>query len=128
MAEQNNLPAKIEKKEESLFDEVKGEMLASAAQAIIPKIIPFVEPAMDEFDKYLGDNDKLILIRKIKDCPSMVIILDNNKGGYTIEMDKSQGVEIFDVDEEAVNATYGVREFIEKLFSGELIKEMKNKK
>jgi hypothetical protein len=72
-----------EKKETTPAGEmIKGfesDMAESLISGVLPKIKPFIKPMLSELNKYLGDEDKTIIIRKKGDKSALVIIFDNTK-------------------------------------------------
>ena len=58
--EKNNLPAK----KDNFLSDIQGEIFASTIEGLIPKIKPFIAPAIEKFKEFLGDNDKTIVIRR----------------------------------------------------------------
>lgn len=116
---QTNLPVK---KEEGMFAEIQNEMMASLIEGILPKIKPLIKPALDGLAKYLGNNEKIILIRQNSvGSSTKVIVLNNTKfPGYSII--NEEGQQTVSVDQACIEGVYDSNEFIEMLFSGKLSK------
>lgn len=133
--QESSLPLKTEakilkvEKKENIFTEIQEEMFASTIEALLPKIKPFIKPAVGKFEEFLGDNEKTIIIRKLKGGSPTVFIFDNKIGNYKIEVDPSNSVSIFTASQEPspVIDIYDVNLFIEMLISGQLMKNMKDK-
>lgn len=90
----NNLPAvqnstelvivEQEVKEMSFMDSAREAALMSLVEGILPKIKPFIDPAVKKLEEYFGDDSKMFLIRRTKGKAAQVIVLDNTKGSYLI--------------------------------------------
>lgn len=80
---------KVDKTEEvveevSFMDTAKQAALMSFVEGILPKIKPFINPAVKKLEEYFGDDEKVFLITRKKDRAARVIVLDNTKGSYII--------------------------------------------
>lgn len=71
-------------KEMSFMDTAKEAALMSLVEGILPKIKPFIDPAVKKLEEYFGDDEKIFLIRRTKGKAAQVIVLDNTKGSYLI--------------------------------------------
>lgn len=104
-----------------LFDKIKEDMLMEVVESALPKIKPFLEPAMQKLNEWLGDDSKLIVIKRNKNASTKVIIFDNTKGEFEIKSGKEK---VFTADKESIIGVYDVDDFISKLISGDISKLM----
>jgi hypothetical protein len=109
----------IEKKEAGLFDKIKDDMLMEVIEGAIPKIKPFLEPAMVKMNEWFGEDEKLIVIRKNKGQSAKVIIFDNKKGEYEIRSGENK---IFTADKECIVGVFDIEEFMSKMITGDISK------
>jgi len=111
----------MEEKKSSLFDKVKEDMLMDVVEQALPKIQPFLVPAMEKMNEWFGEDEKLIVIRKSKGQSTKVIIFDNKNGNYKIE--KSSDKNTFEAySKESIIGVYDISEFVTKMISGDLTK------
>lgn len=104
-----------------IFDKVKEDMLMEVVESALPKIKPFLTPAMQKLNEWLGDDSKLIVVKRNKNATTKVIIFDNTKGEYEIKSGKEK---VFTADKESIIGVYDVDDFISKLISGDISKLM----
>lgn len=116
-------------KPKSIMTELQEEMLGSFVEGALPKIKGFIAPAMKKFQEYLGKNEKRIMIQQLPNGTPMVFILDNTKGKYEIIHDAEKGTDSFtgSKDPSPILAVYDVMDFMQKLMTGDLMKEISNK-
>lgn len=110
------------KKEGGLFDKIKDDVLMEVIEGAIPKIKPFLEPAMAKMNEWLGDDDKLVVIRKNKGQSAKVIIFDNKKGEYEIKSGENKS---FTADKDSIIGVFDIEEFMTKIISGDISKLMR---
>lgn len=116
----SNLPAK--KEETSIVDTMKEQVMMEVIDSILPKLQPFIAPAMEKLNEYFGDDEKIFIIRRSKGQAAKVIVLDNTKGEYSIsnEVDVTgKLVKSFTADKEAIINVFDTGQFVQKLLSGE---------
>lgn len=113
----------LAKKEGGLFDKIKEDVLMEVIEGAIPKIKPFLEPAMNKMNEWLGDDDKLIVIRKNKGKSAKVIIFNNKKGEYEIKSGKDK---LFTADKESIIGVFDIEEFMTKIIGGDISKLFSN--
>lgn len=101
-----------------IFDKVKEDMLMEVVESALPKIKPFLAPAMEKMNEWFGEDEKLVVIRKSKGQTAKVIIFDNTKGDYEI----NKGKNIFTADKETIIGVHDIEDFMAKLISGDLTK------
>lgn len=120
----------VKSDKKSMFSDVQEEMFGTLVEGLIPKIKPFIKPAVEKFREFLGDNEKIIVIRQLKGGSPTVFVLDNHIGDYHIENSAEEKKNIFTASgtPSPVKDIYDVNLFIEKLLTGELMKELKDKK
>jgi hypothetical protein len=106
-------------KSDGIFDKIKEDMLMEVIEGALPKIKPFLAPALEKFNEWFGEDDKLIIIKKNKGASIKVIILDNNKGEYEI---KNGDNKCFSVQKESIIGVYPIDDFMGKIISGEFTK------
>lgn len=102
-----------------LFDKVKEDMLMSMVEGILPQVKPFLAPALEKFNEWFGEDEKLIVIKKNKGGSIKVIILDNSKGEYEIRNGENKK---FSAPPDAIIGVYPLDDFMEKIISGEFTK------
>lgn len=115
---ENKLPVKPD----GLFKDMQDEMMQSFIEGLLPKVKPLIKPALEGLKKYLGNNEKLILIRQNSETSSTkVIVLNNVKfPGYSIINEENE--KTVSVSPECIEGVYDSDEFIEMLFSGKFSK------
>jgi len=116
-----------EKEKESSVESVFKQGEETLQQQIAIKAIGLVKPMLQdccgEISSYLGDNEKVILIRKTKkDSPVGILVLDS-KANFEI---KGGDVFSFTGDKAALLKYYTAEEFVELLLTGRL-KELTEK-
>lgn len=123
-----------EEKPKTMFSEIQEEMFGTAIEAMMPKIMPFIKPAMEKFSQFLGDNEKTIIIRRLKNGNPSVFIFDNTKGSYAISNDSATAENKFSgsagvgAENSPINQVYDISMFVNKLLTGELLQYFKDKK
>jgi len=113
--------------EKSEVDKVFSQGEETLQQQVAMKAIGLVKPMLEdccgEISSYLGDNEKVILIRKTKkDSPVGILVLDSKsnfeiKGGNEFK---------FTGDKSALLKYYTAEEFVELLLTGRM-KELTEK-
>ena len=111
--------SEVAKKEGGLFDKIKDDMLMEVIEGALPKIKPFLEPAMVKMNEWFGEDDKLIVIRKNKGQSAKVIIFDNKKGEYEIRSGENK---TFTADKESIVGVFDIEEFMSKMITGDISK------
>ena len=96
---------------------VKDEVASTMIETLLPKIKPFIKPAVDKIQDYLGDNDKFVIIRRLKVGKSASVIIFDNNTEY--EISNKDGKRTFTAGEETVINVFNVEEFIDALLKGE---------
>lgn len=118
-------------KKNVLLEGVKDEVASTLIETVLPKIKPFIKPAVDKIQEFLGDNENFVIIRRLNNKVSAQVIVFDNSKKYEI----SNGVESFDKDGNKINAdkkkifkaidndavvnVFNVEEFINALLKGE---------
>ena len=114
-----NTPIKNEEPTATVFDQMKEDALIGLVEGLLPKLKPFIEPAMAKLEDYFGDDEKIFIIRRSKNSRAKVIVLDNTKGeGYNIANEISEDGVItkkFECDPESVIQVYDTGIFVQKL-------------
>lgn len=105
---------------ENIFDKVKEDAFMSLIEGALPKIQPFLKPAVEKMNEWFADDSKLIVIKKNIGQPVRVIIFDTKKGDFEISQANGKGV--FTADKESIVHVLEVEDFMTKLISGELTK------
>lgn len=118
-----NTPIKNEEPKSTVFDQMKEDALLGLVEGLLPKLKPFIEPAMMKLEDYFGDDEKIFIIRRSKNSRAKVIVLDNTKGeGYNIANEISEDGVVtkkFECDPTSVIQVYDTGIFVQKLLSGE---------
>ncbi len=117
----------IVKKESSIFDQAKESLLMEVVEQAIPKLKPFLVPAMAKMNEWFGEDEKLILIRKNKGGKAQVVIFDNSVGDYEIKKDAVNNINIFTADQKCIMGVYPIEDFVEKMITGDISKLMEGK-
>ena len=112
------------KPKNALMAEMNEGLVSSLVETIMPKIKPFIEPAMAKFNEFLGNDEKTIIIRKLGENSASVIIFDNNKldeVGYNISYNSNERKFTCE-KQETVFTMESIDGFINKLLTGEFSK------
>lgn len=109
-----------ENKENSIIDNLKGDMVMNLIGDFLPKIEPFIKPAITSLEEYFGDDEKLVVIKKSV-SGIKVIILNNKVGNYNISSGENHE---FKVEKESLISVLDMQEFIKSLLSGQLLANM----
>lgn len=91
-------------------------MLQQFISSILPKLEPAIKKASGALSEYLGDNEKIIILRQLKKGSAPMVIILNNKKNFNITGEN------FSADQDSVEQIFNVTEFISKIFSGEFTK------
>lgn len=91
-------------------------MLQQFISSILPKLEPAIKKASGALSEYLGDNEKIIILRQLKKGSDPMVIILNNKKNFNITGEN------FSADQDSVEQIFNVKEFISKIFSGEFTK------
>lgn len=91
-------------------------MLQQFISSILPKLEPAIKKASGALSEYLGDNEKIIILRQLKKGSDPMVIILNNKKNFSITGEN------FQADKDAVEQIFNVTQFIGKIFSGEFTK------
>ncbi len=111
----------------NVFDKIKEDVLMDLVEGAIPKIKPFLVPALEKMNEWFGDDTKTIIIKKNKGQKAKVVIFDNTKGEYKIEKSESKEINIFTADQECIIGVYEIEEFMTKMISGDITKLLPGK-
>lgn len=111
------------KENESIMDKLKGDMMIGMIEEALPKITPFLAPAIEKMNEWFGDDEKVVVIRKIKGQPAKVIVLKNNIKNAGYEIKKSDKENVFSADKEVVGDVFNIEEFVQKMMTGDLFKK-----
>lgn len=108
-------------KKKALLGGIEDEFIASTIESFIPKLKPMIKPALEKFKKYLGDNDRFICIRQMKESSVATVIIFNNKakGRYMVVNNGDTGEKVFEADQVTVEGVYNIEDFVEKLLTGD---------
>ena len=75
---------KLDKKESpSVVDKMKDQMIVGAIESILPTIEPFLKPSIEKLKEFIGDDDKILLLRSINK-KVFIFVIDGTKGEYVI--------------------------------------------
>jgi len=108
---------------ESVFKQGEETLQEQIAIKAIGLVNPLLKGCNEEISTYLGDNEKVILLRKInKDSPVGIFVLDA-KGNFEI---KGGEKFVFTGDKAVLLKYYTAEEFVELLLTGRL-KELTEK-
>jgi hypothetical protein len=114
----NDEPKEAGKKTPSLFAKINEDTGKMLIESLLPKILPFVESAEEKLNEFLGENEKTIIMFRMKG-KTKVLILNNSSGEYSIAnsaIDKSKNE--FMVDEDAIEKVLDVKELAQQLLTG----------
>lgn len=78
--------------------------------SIIERVKPLLIPALEKLEDYMGEDEKMIIIRKPKDAKGYVVILDT-KDITSFKLARSD------------YKRHKMRDFLEKLISGKISEE-----
>lgn len=118
MSEKNE-PGQGGKSTPKIFAKINEDTTKMLLESILPKLLPFVESAAVKIDEFLGENEKTIVMFRIKG-KTKVLVLNNTVGKYAIVNDSVNKQENkFSVEEDSVENVFDVKEFAEKLLRGD---------
>lgn len=124
-AKNSNLPAKLETsvvKKNPLLEGIKDEVAQTMIESILPKLKPFLKPAVEHIESFLGDNDNLVVLRvPKKGKTSQVVVLDNNEPlEISVRIDEKTGQvhKKFTASSKAVKEVFETHVFLELILSG----------
>jgi len=129
--ENNNLPAVIQTTELSAKEEMEQEIGLTFIENLLPKMKPMIKKLREELGKFLGKNEKLIVIRQLEGSTPQVIIFDNGKkfiiqGGLdnTDDPAKKKRFSVFKLEDgkTAIDNTFDTDQFAEMLLKGDFSK------
>lgn len=113
---ENNKIANILKEQETTI----GQEVAMRALGLVK---PMIKDVCKQLSDTLGDNEQIIVIRKIKaDSPVSILVL-NTKEDFTIKGGEKFS---FDGNKKAINKYYIAEEFVDLLLTGRMT-ELTNK-
>lgn len=104
---------------------IKDEILASVIEDVLPKLQPMIAPAKRELEKYLGSDEKLILLSKASEGSSAKVIVIKTDSNLLIQ-GKKLGRK-FTCEKEAIEHVFNVDEFVEMLLTGKLTEFLNDK-
>lgn len=93
--------------ERSLVRKAQDQMEQEIASQIIDMVKPALKPALEKLNEYLGDDEKMIIIRRPKDMDTVVAVIETDK------------VEKFSLSTDEYER-YSAKDFVENLLSGNL--------
>lgn len=118
-----------QKKSNALIDSLQEDVAASFLEGIMPKLKPLIEKAMESLGVYLGNNDKIFLMRKLPGKKIQVFVFDNNQSNYHLSNDVDRNPKMqfganvpkngVEPDGDATLMVIDGEDFITKLISGE---------
>ena len=85
-------------KEKTMTEEMNSMLLEEAGLALLPKLIPKLGFVRDKLSKFLGDNEKIILLKKQKGTDKIFLLIIETKGIESMNFDKEL-MNVFPVDE-----------------------------
>lgn len=101
--------------ENSIINKMQGALGAEFLEGVIKQLDPFIDPMIQGITESLGDDEKMILLRRNKkDGKAYVHVIDTSK------------VESFKIKENGIIETIAGADFIKSMLSGDL-KEMMTK-
>lgn len=113
----NNLPAKVE----TGLDIIKQQEADAGLfflEGLIHKLAPQIAGMNDKISEYLGDNEKIIILRKKdKNSPPVVITFDTAKY-LEIVFNKGDVKKLFTAEPEAILNSTDVGQFLQNLLTG----------
>lgn len=105
------------KKEKSMMDEMKEDLMKdfidSVGPTVLTKLGPFIKPAMKQLADELGDDEKFLILRKDKENDLLYFCVINTSSIKAFEITSPP---------EIVLPIREGTEFIERLLKGELMK------
>lgn len=127
-----------ENKEETktpIIDMMQESTVRSFVEGALPAVLPMLEPLSQKLDEYLGDNEKIIIIRRSNsNSRATVLVLDTSKE-FTVKGAEKKEDRVFSMkaklDEEGnkvpipVIYYFNTAEFVKELLSGKFTKEQK---
>lgn len=117
---------------------MEDQMMGAIVEKILPIVKPIIEPVSKKLSDYLGNNEKIIIIRQLSGkVGTQVMVFDNSKnftiqGGdnkkFDVELkDKSKVYHPEDNPPAALIEFYNVQDFIQALLTGEFSKILNDK-
>lgn len=107
-------------KKEGMEGEMQSEVMEGALELLMPKILkmvkPFVEPGIKKLGDELGEDAKMLILRKDKETGTLMF--------FVIETDTIKEFELSKNPMLVVPIVEPLK-FIEKLIKGDLLKEEK---
>lgn len=103
-----------------IFDKIKEDVFMEVIESAIPKIKPFLVPALEKLNEWFGNDEKIIVIKKFGDKKLKVVIFDNNVGEYEIK--NSKDGKVFTSDPDSIVGVHDIESFMEKIITGDLTK------
>lgn len=123
---ENNLP---EKKKFNPIEDMKETLFMGVIESVLPKIKPFLNPAIEKLNEYFGNDEKFFIMKKFGNSIRVVIVddtINEKKGVYDISryFDEEDNTykKTFTIAKGAVIANIDIEEFMEKMLLGELTK------
>jgi hypothetical protein len=107
-----------------IMDSMKDEIAKELISSLLPKVKPFIKPAAEKLDNYLGDNERIIVIRRSSKSKSSKVIVLNANGEYDISCD-GKGNKQFIADHlnnteiKTAEHIFDINQFIDKFLCGE---------
>lgn len=122
-----------DKKEESktpLTDMMQESTVRSFVEGALPAVLPMLKPLSEKLDGYLGNDEKIIIIRRNSDkSTASVLVLDTSKN-FTIKGGKEKkfsmdAIKDGDGNIKAVPVIYyfNTEEFVTELLSGKFTQD-----
>lgn len=120
-----------EKSKTPLIDMMQESSVKSFVEGALPAVLPMLEPLSIKLDEYLGDNEKIIIIRRASSkSRAAVLVLDTSKD-FTVKGGKdkvfSMAAKMVDGHKVPVPVIYyfNTAEFVTELLSGKFTQEQK---
>ena len=91
----------------SIVGDAKGDLAKVIMEPILKAVAPMLKPALAKLEEFLGEDEKMIIIRKPKGSDGFVVIMDtSNIDQFTTHNSNYK--------------KYSMKEFTEALVSGEM--------
>lgn len=102
-----------EKEKKGLMSSVEDMVTGEFADKVKDFVGPMIKPAISKLEKFLGEDEKMIIIRKPKDADGVVVVVDTNN----IESFKLKGKKYI---------SFSMKEFADIISSGNIEEKLKD--
>jgi len=92
---------------------MQAEMMMTVVDSVLPSLKPFIEPGINKLNEFLGDDEKLLVVRRLNGV-SILFVIDKSKGAFEITN------ETMNIDEDACIVSSPLNVGIESLLKGKL--------